>query len=236
MLERFFTAIAVCCRTQTTTTSGQSTPVAPSLLQENHGPSRLSTFFRGAVDELRGAYVKSEGAPSACKGSLRENGIRRAVAYSLPPVARMYQGEIIDPRGGHSGQLDGIVVHGTSGAVATAEEDGRIATAEGVISVLESKSDISGQWDEVLRTWDQVRQLRRYDEKTHGTVTIGNALHDSDRGVPLIVMGRRGWKKGRRSPRRRSDPPSDPLTRPGDFPCVSLVRPTAKNFETMPYA
>jgi hypothetical protein len=156
---------------------------------------RLVTFFGGAVDELRGAYKKSEGAPNACVGSLRERGIRRAVQHSLPTIASLYEGEVIDPLGGQSGQLDGIVVHASGSALATAPDDSRIAIAEGVLAVLESKSDLSGQWPEVLRTWEKVRVLRRFDGDLKGAVIIGGMLHPSEAAIPLIVLGRNGWER-----------------------------------------
>ncbi|WP_394847350.1 hypothetical protein LZC95_07780 [Pendulispora brunnea] len=155
---------------------------------------RLIRFFNGAVDELRGAYTKSEGSPTACMGSLREEGIRRAIEHSLPSVARLYSGEIIDPYGGQSGQLDGIVVHATGSALATAPNDVRIALAEGVLAILESKSDIGGQWDEILRTLAKVRALRRHDGAPQGGIMVGQADESAEVHIPFIVMGRTGWK------------------------------------------
>jgi hypothetical protein len=156
--------------------------------------ARLINFFNGVVRELRGAYVKSEGAPAACKGSLRERGIRRAIEHSLPTIASLYDGEIIDPFGGQSGQLDGIVVHATGSALATAPDDSRVALAEGVLAVIESKSNLTGQWDEVLSTWEKVSRRRR---DLRGVVMIGaSSIHPSEcvfrRARPAIPSGRGG--------------------------------------------
>jgi hypothetical protein len=143
---------------------------------------RLVTFFTGAVDELRAAYKKSEGAPSSCAGSLRERGVRRAIEHSLPGVVRLYEGEIIDHASGQSGQLDGILVHATGTALATDADDSRIVLAEGAIAVVESKSSLDSQWSQVKATWDKLKKLRRR-EGYGGT-------------IPFVVVGRQGWKTG----------------------------------------
>jgi hypothetical protein len=142
----------------------------------------LVTFFTGAVDELRAAYKKSEGAPSNCAGSLRERGVRRAIEHSLPAIVRVYEGEIIDRAGGQSGQLDGILVHATGSALATDADDSRIVLAEGAVAVIESKSNLRSQWSEVERTWDKLKGLRRKE-----------GFGDS---IPFVVVGRQGWQTG----------------------------------------
>lgn len=154
--------------------------------------SRLKKFFNGAVNELRGAYEKSEGAPSACKGDLRESAVRRALGHCLPGMVRLYAGEIIDPFGGHSGQLDGIVVHAAVSALATSAEDCRLVLAEGALSVIESKSDLAGQWHQVKGTWDQIRGLRRF-RPGHQGIVLGDA-NSAECAIPFFVIGRTGWK------------------------------------------
>ena len=155
--------------------------------------TRLKSFFNGAVKELRGAYEKSEDAPTPCMGSLREEGVRRAIEHSLPSVIRLLEGEIIDPFGKQSGQIDGIAVHATGSALATSPDDSVVALAEGVLAVIESKSNLSAQWNEVERTWEKIRALRRFGEQA-GVWAMGPPL-PSDRSIPFFVMGRTGWKK-----------------------------------------
>jgi hypothetical protein len=156
---------------------------------------RLRTFFNGAVDELRAAYSKSVGAPDACKGSLRENGVKRAIEHSLPSIVRLYTGEIIDPFEGQSGQVDGILVHATGSALATSADDARIAFAEGVLAAIESKSNVAKQWDEVLLTWSKLRVLRRFDpESPPAVLDRGAPLVPQEAGIPLAVIGRNGWR------------------------------------------
>lgn len=166
--------------------------------------ARLVTFFTGAVDELRAAYKKSEGAPSNCAGSLRERGVRRAIEHSLPGIVRLYEGEIIDRTGGQSGQLDGILVHATGSALATDADDSRIVLAEGAVAVVESKSSLDSQWSQVTATWDKLKKLRR-------RTGVGGA-------IPFVVVGRRGWKTG--------EPIADHV--------YSLLKPFEKEFPNDP--
>jgi hypothetical protein len=156
---------------------------------------RLQSFFLGAVDELVAAYTKSEGAPSACKGSLRESGIRRAIEHSLPAIVRLVEGEIIDPFGRQTGQLDGIVVHATGPALATSVADSRVVLADGAVAVIESKSSLKNQWDEVLGMWGGLRKIRKSDQKAvRGMGPKPMVLSGAD-AVPLLAIGRQGWQK-----------------------------------------
>jgi hypothetical protein len=156
---------------------------------------RLEAFFTGVVDELRGAYRKSEGAPAPCMGSLRERGIRRAIEHSLPNIATIYEGEVIDQFGAQSGQLDGIVVHSTGAALATAADDTRVVLAEGVLAAIESKSNLMTQWAEVERTWEMLRKLRRWEGTPEGVLINGGRPHPSEAAISLIAIGRVGWAK-----------------------------------------
>jgi len=155
---------------------------------------RLQNFFTGAVDELHGAYRKSEGAPTACVGSLRERGVRRAIEHSLPSIVRLYDGEVIDPGGGHSGQLDGILVHATGSALATAHDDSRVALAEGVLAVIESKSSLTAQWGQVHAMWDKLKTLRKFVDEPKG-IFNGAPPAPFERAIPLAIIGREGWKR-----------------------------------------
>lgn len=153
---------------------------------------RLQAFFTGAVDELRGAYKKSEKAPNACKGSLREAGIRRAIEHSLPGVVHLYSGEIIDPCDRQSGQLDGILVHSSRPALATGADEDRIVPIEGVVAVLESKSNMESQWDQVIGTWEKLRNLR---VTRHPPASIFTSPEPAQgRDIPFYVLAREGWK------------------------------------------
>ena len=110
---------------------------------------RLVEFFNAVRKRLIAGYEGSAGMSSASKGSLREHGVRDALDPILPPMARIETGDIIDPFGGQSGQLDGVLIDHRAPTLKHAEDRPAFILAEGVIAVLESKSDVAGQWNEV---------------------------------------------------------------------------------------
>jgi hypothetical protein len=126
-------------------------------------------------------------------GSLRESGVRRAVEHCLPGIVHLYEGEIIDSSGEQSGQLDGILVHSTGAALATAPDDSRVVLAEGAVAVIESKSTLTSQWPEVVRTWEKVRGLRRFKGPPRGVFFGGTPPMPGDDALPIVVIGRTGW-------------------------------------------
>jgi len=153
---------------------------------------RLISFFNGAIAELRAAYTMSEGAPTAAMGASRETAVMRALRHSIPSVAAIHSGEVIDPYGGQSGQLDGIVVHATGSALATTPDAERIALAEGVIAVIESKSTLTSQWDDVKLTCSKVAKLRR---PAAMGISVGGFPQPSEARIPFVAIGRTGWAK-----------------------------------------
>ena len=133
----------------------------------------------------------------------------------MPGIVSLYEGEIIDSFGGQSGQLDGILVHATGSALATAPNESRVVLAEGALGVLESKSSLQGQWSEVHRTWRKVSELRRFKmpvmpppstahEPLSSAKEVAKRLKVRARrarlgshSIPLfVVIGREGWQTG----------------------------------------
>jgi len=60
--------------------------------------------------------------------------------------------------------------------------------AEGVAAVIEVKSDVAGQWEEVRRTSEQLKKLRR---QYGGGIISG--FHPPPQ-IPLFAVGYTGWK------------------------------------------
>jgi hypothetical protein len=157
---------------------------------------RLAAFFTGVFDGLLAAYKRSEEAASSCKGSLREIAIREALEHLLPAGVRLYDGEIIDSFDRQSGQLDGILVHSTGTALAATQREPRIVLAEGVLGVLESKSNLASQWGEVVRTWEKLRPLRRFDFETHKEgYFLGPPIREWEAAIPFVVVAYKGYAK-----------------------------------------
>ena len=177
----------------------------------------LLRFMNGVYDRIVAAFGGVQAASAATRGSVREAAIAE-IGASLPAVAKLCPGDIIDSFGAHTGQLDAIVVHANSPAVALAGED-RIVLAEGAVGVLEVKSDLRSQWQEVLVTWDKLKQVRRPPSRS---TKMASALLDlarvvrtlsvrqspdvttqeraatlglHEQGVVFVVVGWKGWAK-----------------------------------------
>ena len=154
---------------------------------------KLREFFNERFDELASALRKANIASSSTKGGAREESLRQALSETLPPLMRHYSGDIIDAGERSTGQLDGIFVHQAFPALLLSK-DHAIVPAEGVVAVVESKSDLSKQWKEVLRTWDKIRVIRRAPTM----VNFGSQPMPSDWAIPFIVVGLTGWKSEQR--------------------------------------
>jgi len=158
---------------------------------------RLKSFFEGAHIALDAAYRRSMNAPDNCAGSVREHGIREALKLTVPSAARIFDGEIIDSEDRATGQLDGIVVHASGAALAGSEHEPRVVLAEGVLAVIESKSDLlsGASWAGVRSTWSRVMKMKRaYDPQAEAWLRTATAA-PSDARIPFIVVGYKGWAK-----------------------------------------
>src|SRR6185312_4776668 len=146
--------------------------------------SRLSAIRQALV------AAHQDGGPSAISGYVREQTIRQLILPSLPAKYRVTTGQIIDQYGGQSGQLDGVVENGHFPSVpAPSIANVRLILAEGASSVIEVKSTLSSQWDEVLATRDKVRPLKR--RYRGGGWTRG----EMPEGIPFYVVGYSGWSQ-----------------------------------------
>lgn len=136
---------------------------------------------------------------SATKGSERENFIREFLEKVFPPTYRFGTGDVIGARTtdlgvveyNNTGQLD-IVVELPFYPSLSLPGSGntRLYLAEGVATVIEVKSDVKSQWNEVLRTADRVATVRRDPEDVF--MTMGCADIEE---IQFFVVGYNGWKR-----------------------------------------
>ena len=66
----------------------------------------------------------------------------------------------------------------------------RLVLAESVVLVLEVKSDLSTQWEQLMRTTSKVKALNRRIK-----LAFVNSDEESVRNIPVIGIGYRGFKK-----------------------------------------
>ena len=114
---------------------------APSAAYEGH-PALLA-FLNGAHARLRAAFIASAEMSRESSGTVREFGLRSALEYTLLSSRALYSGDIIDADRRRTGQLDFIVAHASTPALGSREDEPRIVFAEGVLGVIELKSNLA---------------------------------------------------------------------------------------------
>ena len=126
---------------------------------------------------------------SAMKGLERELFIQHALSYIIAPPFRIGSGDITDLSGQRSGQLDIVIEYGNSISfpLVSAAHTPRLYLAEGVCAVIEVKSDLSGQWEELLASHNRLKMIQRSYADWMG---YGNTLDQ----IPHFAVGYRGWK------------------------------------------
>lgn len=140
----------------------------------------LRDFFNNTHIALTAAMRTTQSASSATKGASREAELGRLFGALLPPLARIECGDLIDSEGHTAGQVDGVLVHQHAPVASMLKGAHSIILAEGAIAVLKTKSNLKGQWDEVVEKWKGVASIRR---------------GSGDPGIPFIVVGLAGWRK-----------------------------------------
>jgi hypothetical protein len=168
----------------------------------------LFEFFTNTHDALVANLRASRKLSAKSKGTARENDIDRLLGALLPPLARLQHGDLIDSYDRTAGEVDRVVVQQTVPVAAKLKDDTSIILAEGVVAVLEIKSDLNKQWSQVEKKWRMVGALRR------------RALPGM-RALPFIVIGLQGWTKGDSLRDRVAD-----LARmlpPADVPPIMMV-------------
>lgn len=156
----------------------------------------IIAFMNGAYDRLLASFTASAKMSNTTKGTIREKGFRAALERAFPPVAKVYGGDVIDSDGTATGQLDFVVTHSTAPAFGSQEDEPRLILAEGVLGVVEMKSDLSSQWSQVERTWKKLRKIRRPPRTIgfkNGQFHIGSPLDPADHAIPYYVVAKTGW-------------------------------------------
>lgn len=129
------------------------------------------------------------GAPmsNATKGNEREAFIDAALSNVIAPPFRFGTGDITDSSGAVSGQMDTVIEYGNSISFPSiVKGTPRLYLAEGVCAVVEVKSSLPAQWDQVLKSHAGLAPLRR---KFGSSITIG----DLPEHVPHFLVAFNGW-------------------------------------------
>lgn len=151
-------------------------------LYNQHILSRLL----GIQEKLKALHKSVETASSATKGDDRELFINEFLSEVLPPQFRFGHGDITDLSGKRSGQVDIVVEYPFFPSLPIGKGSSRLYLAEGVAAVIEVKSDVANQWDQVKNTSQQLQLLRR---------GYGSNDVSTPRYIPLFAVGYKGWSK-----------------------------------------
>lgn len=149
----------------------------------------LTDRLAGIQQALMGIYSSGAGMSSCSKGNERELFINLFLKEVFPPGFRFGSGDALDSNGNKSGQLDVVVEFLFVPSVPTLVSGPRLYLAEGVAAVVEVKSNVASQWEEVVSTANELSKLERMFQPP-GFTPYGPP---SPR-IPIFAVGYKGWK------------------------------------------
>lgn len=154
----------------------------------------LGTRLAGIRAILMAHWEAGRTLPSAVVGSEREVLVREFLSQVFPTPYRFGTGAVVDGFGASSGQVDIVVEFPFLPSFPAPGTPDRLYLVESVALVIEVKSDIAKQWDQVRKTTAGVKLLKRV---WHGHEAIGpsgakEAVASSLSRTPVLAVGYRG--------------------------------------------
>lgn len=179
--------------------------------------NRITALF----NVLDASYAGGVNLSSSTKGTERELFVNTILRNVLPPHYRFSSGDVIDTYGTQSGQVDLVLEQPRGYSFPMMGSGPRLFLAENVAAIIEVKSDLTKQWNEVLKTSKKVAAIERkyasenfselLDKINKGQVVINiedkdklerslqyHSKSDENTGRPRIyffAVGFRGWAK-----------------------------------------
>ena len=154
----------------------------------DHMPNEhILARISGLQATLMALYSGGATLSSAVKGGEREYFINKFLGPMFPPPFRFGTGDITDSAGTKSGQVDVVVEYPFLPSLPMMGSGPRLYLAEGVAAVIEVKSNLASQWDEVVLTATKVNALHRKFGTTSSMVSSPSGT------IPLFVVGYKGW-------------------------------------------
>lgn len=149
----------------------------------------FSTRLAGVWRSLIALHAGGAAMSSASSGREREQFVDEFLRKVLPPAYRIGSGDVIDSFGQKTGQQDVVVEFSflpTLPAIAGKE---RLYLAEGVAALVEVKSNLAKDWEDVKRRASAIRNLRRIF-RVPGFTPYG----PPPERIPYFAVGYSGWK------------------------------------------
>lgn len=153
----------------------------------NHSKELLQRLA-GIQKSLSGLYEGGSGMSTASRGREREQFIELFLSQVLPPGYRFGSGDVIDTFGSRS--VDVVVEFTFLPSLPALAGSTRLYLAEGVAAIVEVKSDLAKQWEEVKATASALQLLERIFQ-VPGFTPYGPPL----KKIPLFAVGYTGWRQ-----------------------------------------
>lgn len=158
---------------------------------------QLEARLKGIQEVLMAHHRATRLLPNAAKGDEREVLVREFLEKVFPAPYRFGSGAITDADNRISGQLDVIVEWPFFVSFPTPLGTNRLYLPETTAFVIEVKSDLRDQWQQVESSARQLRPLRRYWQ---ASIALNPTGTDFDFGgasssrVAFVAVGYTGYK------------------------------------------
>lgn len=153
----------------------------------SHNPY-LENRLLGIQQALIAQHTGGKSLPNASIGSERETFLREFLQKLFPAHRRFTTGSITDAQGLISGQVDIAVEYPFIPSFPMPGTDERLLLAESVAMVIEVKSNLSSQWQEVCNTVGKVKALQR---NLNPVMTLGET---NEATIPCVAVGYMGYQ------------------------------------------
>jgi len=151
---------------------------------KNYLLERLKSIQAHLISEYNGSNPAS-----SSKGRQREEFLNNFLKEIIPSTFRFGNGEIIDSDNEVTGQLDIVVENSLVPSLTSIGSTPRVYLAEGVGAVIEVKSNIQKEWNDVLETARKVKKLSR--KNFGGRIFLGDESFLNT--IPVFAVGYKGW-------------------------------------------
>jgi hypothetical protein len=150
--------------------------------------------------------------PSASKGTERETFAHDFLEAVFPAPFRFGSGAVTDSEGNLSGQIDIVIEHPFLPSFPMPGGSERLYLAESVAAVLEIKSNLADQWDQVEGSVAKFRKIkRRWGAATRITGNTTSVFMPSVVPIPYVAIGYTGFKTIKQMENRFQGQPADDL-------------------------
>jgi hypothetical protein len=155
-------------------------------------PSKIvRTRLEGMLDILRAAHQAGGGIANASIGRERELFIKNVLGNIISQPFRIGSGEIVDHDDNLAGQVDIVIEYANTLSFPIIEPNSeRLYLAETVGAVVEVKSNLATQWQEVVSKAEAIAKLSR---ETGATEIVGR--RPPPKAIPVFAVGYTGWKE-----------------------------------------